>query len=116
MLANVRAAMIKPVITAAVAAGALVNTDNHSIHARSPAWSRRHETVCHARDENEDGSREVHVYTIEGFCSLPRSWLHPHRGISPDKLPRYLGFLQFAHDARRRGKGLPAALVAVLSA
>ena len=38
MLANVRAATIKPVITAAVAPGALVHTDEYSIYARLPAW------------------------------------------------------------------------------
>jgi len=30
--------------------------------------------------------------------------LRPHRGISQDKLPLYLGFFQFVHNARRRGK------------
>jgi hypothetical protein len=29
-----------------------------------------------------DGFCEVHVKTMEGFWSLLRSWLHPHRGIS----------------------------------
>jgi hypothetical protein len=35
-----------------------------------------------------------------------RSWLRPHRGISQGKLPLYLGFFQFVHNARRRGKAL----------
>jgi transposase-like protein len=30
---------------------------------------------------------------MEGFWSLLRSWLRPHRGISQEKLPVYLGFL-----------------------
>jgi len=47
--------------------------------------------VCsYARDEDGDGFCEVHVNTIEGFWSLLRSWLRPHRGISQDKLPLYL--------------------------
>jgi hypothetical protein len=54
-----------------------------------------------------DGFCEVHVNTIEGFWSLPRSWLRPHRGISQDKLPLYLSFFQFVHNARQRGKALP---------
>ena len=29
---------------------------------------------------------------MKGFWSLLRSWLRPHRGISQDKLPLYLGF------------------------
>ena len=53
----------------------------------------------------------MHVNTIEGFRSLLRSWLRPHRGISQDKLPLYLGFFQFVHNARRRGKALLGALV-----
>jgi hypothetical protein len=32
--------------------------------------------------EDGDGFCEVHVNTMEGFCSLLRSWLRPHRGIS----------------------------------
>src|SRR4051812_47747398 len=43
--------------------------------------------------------------------SLLRSWLRPHRGISQDKLPLYLGFFQFVHNARRRDKALLGALV-----
>jgi transposase-like protein len=56
----------------------------------------------------------VHVNTIEGFWSLLRSWLRPHRGISQDKLPLYLDFFQFVHNARRRGKALLGVLVAAL--
>jgi len=38
----------------------------------------------------------------------------PHRGISQDKLPLYLGFFQFVHNARRRGKALLSALITAL--
>jgi len=48
---------------------------------------------------------------VEGSWSLLRSWLRPHRGISQDKLPLYLGFFQFVHNARRRGKALLGALI-----
>ncbi len=47
---------------------------------------------------------------MEGFWSLLRSWLRPHRGISQDKLRLYLGFFQCVHNARRRGKALLGAL------
>jgi transposase len=53
---------------------------------------------------------------MEGFWSLLRSWLRPHRGISQDKLPLYLGFFQFVHNARRRGKALLGALITGLVA
>ena len=119
MLANVQQATIKPVITGAVAEGALVHTDEYNVYARLPAWGYRHKTVCHgrgeyARDEDGDGFCEVHVNTMEGVWSLLRSWLRPHRGISQDKLPLYLGFLQLVHNARRRGKALLGALIAAL--
>jgi hypothetical protein len=58
----------------------------------------------YARDEDGDGFCEVHVNTIEGFWSLLRSWLRPHRGVSQEKLPCYLGFFEFIHKVRRRGK------------
>jgi hypothetical protein len=68
----------------------------------------------YARDEDGDGFCEVHVNTMEGSWSLLRFWLRPHRGISQDKLPLYLGFFQFVHNARRRGKALLGALIAAL--
>jgi len=40
--------------------------------------------------------------------------LRPYRGISQDKLPDYLGFFQFVHNARRRGKALLGALITAL--
>ena len=112
MLANVQQTTIKPVIEAAVAEGSLVHTDEYASYARLPAWGYRHKTVCHgrgeyARDEDGDGHCEVHVNTMEGFWSLLRSWLRPHRGISQEKLPLYLGFFQFVHNARRRGRPPP---------
>jgi len=36
--------------------------------------------------------------------------------VSQDKLPLYLGFFQFVHNARRRGKALLGALIAALIA
>ncbi len=72
MLANVRQATIKPIITAAVTPGTLVHTDEYGTCARLPAWGCRHKTVCHgrgeyARDEDGNGFCKVHVNTIGGF-------------------------------------------------
>ena len=119
MLANVQQATIRPLIEGTVAPGSLIHTDEYDIYARLEAWGYGHKTVCHgrgeyARDEDGDGFCEVHVNTIEGFWSLLRSWLRPHRGVSQEKLPVYLGFFQFVHNARRRGKALLSALVAAL--
>ena len=121
MLANVQQKTIQPIITAAVAAGALIHTGEYDIHARLEEWGYQHKTVCHARgeyarDEDGDGFCEVHANTIEGFWSLLRSWLRPHRGISQEKLPLYLGLFQFVHNARHRGKALLGELVATLVA
>jgi transposase len=121
MLANVRQKTIEPIITGAVAPGTLIHTDEYGIYARLERWGHGHKTVCHgrgeyARDEDGDGFCEVHVNTIEGFWSLRGSWLRPHRGISQEKLPDYLGFFQFVHNARRRGKALLTALIAGLLA
>ena len=119
MLANVQQTTIQPIIEASVAKSALVHTDEYDVHARLQDWGYGHKTVCHgrgeyARDEDGDGFCEVHVNTAEGFWSLLRSWLRPHRGISQEKLPAYLGFFQFIHNARQRGKALLGALIAAL--
>ena len=121
MLANVQQKTIQPIIEATVATGTLVDTDEYDVYARLEAWGYRHKTVCHgrdeyARDDDGDGFGEVHVNTLEGFWSLLRSWLRPHRGLSQEKLPLYLGFFQFVHNACRRGKALLSTLVAGLVA
>jgi transposase-like protein len=117
MLANVQQTTIRPIIEATVAAGSLIYTDEYDISARLEAWGYSHKTVCHgrgeyARDDDGDGFCEVHVNTMEGFWSLLRSGLRPHRGIPQEKLPVYLGFFQFVHNTRRRGKALLGTLVA----
>ncbi len=121
MLANVQQATIKPIIMDTVAAGSLIHTDEYGIYARLQRWGYGHNTVCHgrgeyARDEDGDGFCEVHVNTIESLWSLLRSWLRPHRGISQDKLPNYLGFFQFVHNTRQRGKALLGTLITTLVA
>lgn len=119
MMANVKQKTIEPLMRAVIQPGSQVYTDEYDIYARLPAWGYRHRTVCHsageyARDEDGDGFHEVHVNTMEGFWSLLRSWLRPHRGISQEKLPLYLGFFQFVHNVRRRGRGLLQPLLGAL--
>jgi len=53
---------------------------------------------------------------MEGFWSLLRSWLRPHRGISQEQMPVYLAFFEFIHNVRRRGKALLASLLSLLVA
>lgn len=121
LLANVQQATIQPLINKTIAKGTLIHTDEYVIYTRLEDWGYDHNTVCHAhgeyaRDDDGDGFCEVHVNTIEGLWSLLRSWLRPHRGISQEKLPAYLGFFQFVHNARQRGKALLAALVGAIVA
>ena len=116
MLENVQQRTIKPLIKATIAPGTCIYTDEYDIYGRLEQWGYAHASVCHsrgeyARDEDGDGFHEVHVNTMEGFWSLLRSWLRPHRGISQDHLPLYLGFFEFVHNVRRRGKALLGALL-----
>jgi transposase-like protein len=92
MLPNVQQVTIRPIIERTVGCGSLVYTGEYDIYARLDTWGYGHKTVCHssgeyARDDDGDGFCEVHVNTMEGFWSLLRSWLRPHRGISQEKLP-----------------------------
>ena len=111
MLENVQQMTIKPLIQATIAPGTLVYTDEYDIYSRLEEWGYDHESVCHsageyARDDDGDGFCEVHVNTMEGFWSLLRSWLRPHWGIAQAHLPLYLGFFEFIHNVRGRGKAL----------
>jgi transposase-like protein len=119
MLDNVRQVTIEPILRTVIQRETMVYTDEYDIYSRLTSWGYKHKTVCHsigeyARDDDNDGFCEVHVNTIEGFWSLLRSWLRPHRGISQDKLPLYLGFFEFTHNAKVRGKGLLSTLIAAL--
>ena len=121
MLANVQQATIKPLIEQTIRAGTLIYTDEYNIYSRLVEWGYDHKTVNHAegeyaRDEDGDGFHEVHVNSLEGFWSLLRSWLRPHRGISQEKLPLYLAFFEFVHNVRARGKALLPSLLALLLA
>jgi transposase-like protein len=118
-LANVQHVTIKPLIQATMLPGTWVSTDAYAIYSRLEQWGYGHASVCHsrgeyARDDDGDGFHAVHVNTREGFWSLLRSWLRPHRGISQDNLPLYLGFFAFVHNVRRRGKALLGARLELL--
>lgn len=119
MLENVQPVTIRPLIEQTMVPGTPVYTDEYVIYSPLPAWGYPHKTVCHstgeyARDEDGDGFHEVHVNTMEGFWSLLRSWLRPHRGISQEKLPLYLIFFEFVHNVGRRGRALLGSLVSLL--
>jgi len=115
MLPNVQRVTIAPLIQQTIQVGSRVYTDEYDIYNHLGEAGYTHKTVNHsageyARDEDGDGFHEVHVNTLEGFWSLLRSWLRPHRGISQEKLPAYLAFFEFVHNVRCRGKALLASL------
>lgn len=119
MLPNVQISTIEPIIRATVKPGTQTYTDEYNIYGRLEQSGYLHKTVNHsqgeyARDDDGNGFYEVHVNTIEGVWSLLRSWLRPHRGISQEKLPLYLGFFEFVHNTRKRGKSLLQSLVRAL--
>jgi len=119
MLENVQQITIKPLIQSTIALGTLIYTDEYAIYDRLEQWGYSRKSVCHgageyARDEDGDGFYEVHVNTMEGFWSLLRSWLRPHRGISQACLPIYLGFFEFVHNAKKRGKALLSSLLELI--
>ncbi len=119
MLSDVQPRTIAPLIQRTIARGSTVYTDEYNIYNRMTNWGYQHQTVNHgageyARDDDGDGFCEVHVNTMEGFWSLLRSWLRPHRGISQENLPLYLGFFEFIHNVRRRGKALLGSLLQLL--
>ena len=119
MLADVRRVTIEPRIRAQGLEGARIYTDEYVIYDQLEELGYEHKSVNHgsgvyARDEDGDGLCEVHVNTMEGFWSLLRSWLRPHRGVSQEKLPLYLGFFEFVHNVRKRGKALIHTLMELL--
>ena len=73
---------------------------------RELRWSDGVRCAHCGSNKDGDGFCEVHINTMEGFWSLLRSRLRPHRGISQELLPNYLGFFEFAHNEKRRGEKL----------
>ena len=121
MLQNVQQKTIKPIFEKYVKSDTLIYSDEYNIYNRLTQWGFRHKTVCHsageyARDEDEDGFCEVHVNTQEGIWSVLRSWIRPHRGVSQEKLPIYLGFFEFLFNARKRGKAILEDLITTILA
>ena len=119
LMANVKQKTIEPFIKDTIVPDTLVYTDEYSIYARLRTWGYDHKSVnpgrgeC-ARDEDGDGFCAVHVNTMAGVWSLLRSWLRPQRGSSQEKRPLYLGFFEFVHNVRKRGKALLHALIELL--
>ena len=119
LLDNVPQRPSPPLLPGTMAPGTCVDTEAYTSDRRWEQWGSGPESVCqrrgaYARDDDGDGLHEVHVQTVEGFWSLLRSWLRPHRGMAPGHFPRYVGCFAFVHNVRRRGKALLGAVLELL--
>ena len=109
VIPNVQQKTIKPIIEKTITKFSTIHTDEYNIYAKLEEWEYYHKTVNHsleqyAKDEDGDGVYEVHCNTQECIWSLLRPWLRPHRGVSQEKLPFYVGYFEFLHNLRKRGK------------
>ncbi|MBA3713994.1 MAG: transposase [Pyrinomonadaceae bacterium] len=78
---------------------------------------RPHRTVCHgqhewARDDDDDGVREVHTNTIEGLWTTTRNFLRPFRGVHKKYLKYYLAMCEHRINLKRISPQFIAQLVA----
>ena len=111
MLENVRQVTIRPLIERFIAPGTRVYTDEYDIYRRLPEWGFDHRTGATA------GANTPAMTTATAFT---RSMSH-RRGVlvvvalvvatpigefHKKNCPLYLGFFQFVHNVRIRGKGL----------
>jgi hypothetical protein len=79
--------------------------------------NRPHSTVCHAkkewaRDDDQDGIREVHINTVEGMWTLVRNFMRLFRGVHKKYLSGYLAICEFHINLKRISPDFVAALVA----
>jgi transposase-like protein len=120
MLANLKQATIAHEVKSTITPGSLIFSDEYKIYARLIAWGYQR-SLCVSCSRRvcplwrmATGFVKSTSTLWEGFWSLLRSWLRPHPGISQAKLPLYLGFFEFVHNARKRGKALLSALLEYL--
>jgi transposase-like protein len=71
-----------------------------------PGCHPEHGTVCHsanewARDDDEDGIREVHCNTCEGAGAALRTYLRMFRGIHRANLHLYVATYEALLDAKQ---------------
>jgi transposase-like protein len=92
---------------------ALANTDewqgyNHIARSHVTVNHGRHEW---ARDDDGDGSREVHINTTEGRWTGVRNFLRPFRGVHKDYLAEYVAMCEHRINRKCIAPEFIAALV-----
>jgi transposase len=92
-------------------------TTSHT-HLYTDEWQgynqvdRVHSTVGHAQKEwARNGSREVHINTVEGRWTLVRNFLRLFRGVHKKYLSGYLAICEFHVNLKRITPDFIAALV-----
>ena len=78
---------------------------------------RAHSTVNHgirewARDDDNDGLREVHINTCEGMWTDVRNFLRSFKGVNKRFLSGYVAMAEFRRNLKRISPDFIAALVA----
>jgi hypothetical protein len=64
-----------------------------------------------ARDDDDDGLREVHTNTMEGMWSGLRTFLRPFRGVSKHFLSGYVAIHEFRVNLKRVSVAFISSLV-----
>jgi transposase-like protein len=104
---NSARADLEPSVLVATHVGTTVNTDEWGAYYHLSEAQRKHVTVCHtpgkrvwARDGDNDGIREIHNNTTEGFWTGLRNFLRPFRGVNKVYLHQYLAIHEWAHNLK----------------
>ena len=118
MLPNVKQTTIAPLIKGTIVAATLIYTDFCSIYSRLSKGGYDHKSVCDGKGEYARGRWR---WILRSPCeydgrllSVLWSWFRLHRGIFQEKFPLYLGFFEFVHNTRKRGKSLLLSLLKCL--
>jgi hypothetical protein len=94
------------VVRSAAEPPAVVNTDDWRGYDRMAETGCAREVVCHAagewaRDDDEDGVREVHVNTMEGLWTGLRNFLRMFRGVNKKYLYQYVAIFEWGYNIKR---------------
>lgn len=100
------AELIHQTVLPATKPGAMVYTDDWGVYRSLPKHSRTHASVNHnqgeyARDDDGDGTREVHCNTLEGIWTGLRNYLRIFRGVNKEYLSQYVSIFQWSYNLKK---------------
>lgn len=100
--------------------GTTVNTDEWVAYDPLPQRGRRRVKVKHgrpnpeyARDDDNDGVREVHCNTMEGIWTGLRNFLRIFRGVNKENLKQYIAIFEWSHNLQHAADPFLRALLGV---